>query len=696
MKTSQNMTETIRLLVVDPSAEKADNLVNVFRGAGYTMRVCHIDDQTSLDSSLAEKKMWDLLIISELPETLPLPLLLETIEHQSLDLPIIIVADYQKPSDRLQYLRMGIRAVVPSENMEMLLLFAGREVGHLQTRRNYRRMSVALSESEKQRRLLLDDQVDAVVYVSEGEVRYANSAFLQMIGKNDLENVLGHRFTEWVDSSQKESLSDQIDEIEKTGRAHSTSDALLLEGDNTVSVSMEISPTSYEGHFVLSLLVRGSSISQDKNEIALTEDGETGEETVVCPRETLLNQLDINIQRAVDGRGRSSLIYMAMNDQEQIVKSADKDLFQTLLSDVGKVIKNIADKHALLAGFGNGNFALLSDGNEEKVIQKLGSDIQAALSAETFSLNETPLSLVFSMGAVILCDNSCDAKTLVVRARNASIHAGRTGNKQVAFHQSRKVNVAGSVEKHLVMMVKQALQKNQLTPIFQPVISMKDNLSQWYDVQFKMQDARGREHNSTSFQTRLDRMPFWLCVDQWLLKSVCHLLREKRKDNKDTRLMLHLGGCQLQAKNFLSDTELQVKKQGLLPEVFAIVISEQNLSLQGEDAVSFFKEVRSSGMKIGISGFGCSVDPMEMVKKVNPDFVIIDPSFTDDLVNEKQGIKLKTIITALLEKQKQIMVTQVDTTQAMASLWAQGVDLISGNFIQDPAMTMDYDFDDNT
>lgn len=65
---------------------------------------------------------------------------------------------------------MGARAVIPLGNDEYLLNVAQKELKDLNIRRHHRRMSVALHELEKQRRLLLDDQVDAVVYVKSGRI----------------------------------------------------------------------------------------------------------------------------------------------------------------------------------------------------------------------------------------------------------------------------------------------------------------------------------------------------------------------------------------------------------------------------------------------------------------------------------------------------------------------------------------------
>ena len=175
--------DATRLLVVDANAEEADRLVNVFRDAGQTTRAHHITCVATLEKAFLEKQKWDLLIISTLPEELALDALLESIEHQSADIPIIIIADYKDGNERMEYLRKGIKAVVPSDQQELLLLKARQEIENLYIRRNYRRMSIALNESERQRRMLLDDEVDAIVYLNDGVIRYANPAFSDLLGK---------------------------------------------------------------------------------------------------------------------------------------------------------------------------------------------------------------------------------------------------------------------------------------------------------------------------------------------------------------------------------------------------------------------------------------------------------------------------------------------------------------------------------
>ena len=253
----QDIRNTIRLLIVDSSVEEAEAILNVFRDAGHSTRAQHITSREILETALSERQKWDLLLIVDLPEDLTVPGISDFISQQEIDIPVMVMSDTLDPEENLKLMKLGVRAVVPQDHNEYFLLTAIHEVEALKIRRHYRRMSVALNESEKQRRSLLDDQVDAVVYVSGGLVRYANPAFLKMVGLQEPEALVGKAFKELVTEQDRGYIDDFLLGVEDSAQAISVIQCpLVVQGGAEIPVKAVISPTSFEGEFTLSLQVQ--------------------------------------------------------------------------------------------------------------------------------------------------------------------------------------------------------------------------------------------------------------------------------------------------------------------------------------------------------------------------------------------------------------------------------------------------------
>ena len=202
-----------------------------------------------------------MLLLSELPSDLTLDSILECFEQLQRDIPGVVLCDDLDDAQSFAYLKQGMRAVIPKASDELLLLIADREFSNLHTRRQYRRMSLALQESERQRRSLLDDETDAIVYVSSGIVRFANPAFAKLLGIPPGKDLGNTPFREFVGQQDQENVEDFLLHVEDSGQALAAFQCPLLarkenEEHVTQEVRVMVRPTSYEGLFTLSLLVR--------------------------------------------------------------------------------------------------------------------------------------------------------------------------------------------------------------------------------------------------------------------------------------------------------------------------------------------------------------------------------------------------------------------------------------------------------
>ncbi len=688
----KDVRDATRLLIADAGTAEADRLVNIFRDEGQTTRAHHITSAETLESAFLEKTKWDLLIIANLPDDLSVSLLMETIDHQNADIPVILLVDYKDSVEKLEYLQQGIKAVVSPESKEMLLLVANQEIENLYIRRNYRRMSVALNESERQRRMLLDDEVDAILYIKDNIVCYTNPAFCQLLGQDNADLLTGRAFTEMVMEDEREDVGAFLTSVEETGQALAVLQcSLLQDGDDVLPVRVIIKPTSYDGAFSLSLQIKSFNAPIDE-ETRITAQKAVGF-TELADKQTLLDQLKISVQKAASGKGRATLVHVSIDSLQGFFDSKGKAYSQGLEDAVADRIVDVLGVTHSGARLGGGQFGLLLNVGGESGVQALADELLKKVSAEPVVIEGEQGQITLSMGAIILGDNAIDASTLMVRAKHACGQAEKKGGGQLAFYKARKVGALKSVEKHIAMMLSQSMKNDGLKLYYQPIVSLKGAEGNYYEVWFSMTDMRGREHDCAHFRTKLDNMSLWGHVDRWTLMTASEQLADKRKDGNDTRLILTIGGYEIKNSQFLPWMKATLAKAGIPENAVTLELSESNIVRYGSAAGTFFDQVKSMGCRTAISEFGCSVNPLELAESVNVDFIKTDPSFTKDLTGDNRGEAFKDIINKVVAAGKQVIVPQVKNTSALAPLWHIGVDYVQGDFLQGPAESMEFSFD---
>ncbi|WP_172806856.1 EAL domain-containing protein [Endozoicomonas arenosclerae] len=690
----QENRDTLRLLIVDASSEEAEALLNVYRDAGYPTRAHHITSMESLEEALSGNQKWDLMIISsvELPEGLTINLVLDRVDQQGRDIPSIVLSEHPE-DEHLELFKLGVRSVIALDNDELLLLTSDREVEDLNTRRHYRRMSVALNESEKQRRNLLDDQVDAIIYISEGQVKYSNPAFNELVGLDEGTSLAGKSFTDLVAEKDRREVGDFLASIEDSGQALAAIQCPLLAAEGEVSVRAMVSPTSFDGRYTLSLLVRpqetedAPEIEQEEVEVARPDS-----ETHLYDREAFKEQLDVAMQRVVAGKDKFALVCITLDSLRALHAKGGKRVSQPYHKEVSTRLGLGLIEHKAASWSGDCVMVLVKAG-DEKTVQTLSEQLLKEVTAESVMVGKNELPVKVSLGGVMLTDTSSDLKTQLVRARHAATLSQKQGGGKLSFYQKRKVNSVSSVEKHLAGMVSQALKNDDFKLMYQPVVSLKGSAEKHFEVQLHMVDVRGREHDSINFRNKLDKNALWSKVDRWQIIEAGKELMESTRSKDRIRLFMHLGGNAILEKEFLPWMGVALKAAGIPPSSVVIEISEQNIVRFNKQAPAFFKSVKELGYCTGVSEFGCSLNPMETIAPLELDYVKVDPSFTKDLTSESQGEELKEMIMALSEEGQKVVVPQVQSAVEMAPLWHTGVDFIQGDFLQEPSERMDFDFE---
>ncbi|MBO9493778.1 EAL domain-containing protein [Thalassotalea sp. G20_0] len=686
--------DLIRFLIIDSSTREAESLLNVFRESGYSTRAKQINSLDDLTEATSGQQHWDLLLMAEPPEPLTYSRIFDDINQKGIDLPGIVLINPDDETDELSLIQMGARAVIPTGHDEYLLTVARKEFEDLKVRRHHRRMSVALHESEKQRQLLLDDQVDAVVYINYGRIRFANTAFINLLGLAEEESQDGKLFRDLIITKDQQDVEAFLMGIEESGQALAAIQCpLVAHNGSEVPVSIVISPTSFNGEFTLSLQIKPCEKEGEQDEVDKTlEKSAPDAETGLFDRKLFDQALDIAIQRAVEGKGKSTLCYLHLETLKAAHEQHGKEVSQKLFKSVAQKITSHLDATHHVSSRGGANFAALLREGEEQDVTELMESLLAAVTGEDIVIDQHSLPVKLSIGAVILSDTVSDAETLTGQSRQATVLAQKQGGNQLCFYQKRKASSVHSVEKQLAGMVSQAIKNKTFRLSYQPVISLAGSPSEYYEVSFVLTDPEGKEHEASEFRPKLEKISLWNKLDRWQLIEASKALMAKRKEGSDTRLLLHVGGCSATDDTFIPWMKVALKTAGIPTDAVAIELSEQNLARYSEVIPDFFSTLKAMGCQTVISEFGCSLNPLEGIAHLDIDLVKLDQSFTEDLSSGGNAQELQKMIQDLSQSGRKVIVPGIETAEEMTPVWQYGADFIQGSYMQPPSERMDFDF----
>ena len=678
--------KTIRLLILEDSQNEAERLVSLFRNAGRATRVHRITSSDNLAEALQQS--WDLLICAPSSEHLEPSEAITAIRRQAKDIPAIqLVADNDSESIT-EALMLGAQDALPQGDDERLILVANRELANLEERRARRAAEVALREAEKRCQLLLESSVDAITYVHDGMHIYANRAYLKLFDYEDAEELEGMPMIDLIASEDQAAFKDFLKNYASgEGNAELSCGGVKPNGQR-FQARMNFSPATYDGEPCIQVVIRAESDNAELEE-KLREISSQDLVTGLLNRARFLELMDGAAQRAVNDGQIASLAYIRLDRYNEKVGEVGLAGIDLLLTDLANLLRSHFGDDSQLARFGDDVFTVLLPGAAPQQCQDSLSSLLKKVEGHLFDVSGRTVQATLSIGVAGLSEQTSKAQEVVDRAHRCADEL--EGNAIKIYNPADELAAAAN-RGSLVAMVQQALENNGFRLLFQPIISLRGDSDEHYEVLLRLLDPKGQEVPAADFLSAAKGAGLAEKIDRWVILNSIKLLAEHRSKGHNTRLFVHLSANSLQDQTLLPWLSVALKAARLPSDCLVFQIGEA-------DAVAYLKQVKTltQGLaelhcKVALGQFGCALNPFNTLKHLHVDFVKVDGSFSQDLSNADNQEALKTLLASLHAQAKLTIVPFVESASVLATLWQAGVNYIQGHYLQGPSQSMDYDF----
>ncbi|MBU2012351.1 MAG: EAL domain-containing protein [Gammaproteobacteria bacterium] len=678
--------KTIRLLILEDSQNEAERLVSLFRNAGQATRVHRLTSSDDLAEAL--KQTWDLLINAPQSENLDPSEAISAIRRQAKDIPILQLTAGNDAEAITEALMLGAQDALPQGEDEWLLLVANRELANLEERRARRSAEVALREAEKRCQLLLDSSVDAIAYVHDGMHIYANRAYLELFGYDDVEDLEGMPMIDLISGTDQSRFKTFLKNYQSMeGSAELACGGVRADGD-TLKIRMHFSPAAYDGEPCIQVVIRAENDSaelQKLREIS-SQDPVTG----LLNRNSFLEVIDAAVERAINAGQPASLAYIRVDRFAALQADIGLTDSDQLLNQLATLLRGHFPGEAQLARFADDVFAVLQPGvipqQAEPELRKLLTKVEGQL----LDVGGRTVQTTLSIGVAGLDEKTAKAQDAIDRAHRCADELS-DGNALKLYNPADELAAAAN-RGDIVAMLKQALESNSFRLLFQPIISLRGDSFEHYEVLLRLLDPQGVEVPPNEFLSTAADAGLAAKIDRWVILNSIKLLAEHRAKGHRTRLFLHLSAASIQDPSLLPWLGVVLKASRLPGDSLAFEFGEADAVAYLKPAKALAQGLNGLGCRTALAQFGCVLNPFNTLKHLDAEFIKVDGSYTQDLTRQENQEALKALLAELHEQQKQSIVPFVESATVLATLWQAGVSYIQGHYLQGPSQSMDYDF----
>ncbi len=684
----QNNKEAVRLLILETSQNDAEDLVNLLRNAGRATQAQMIETAKQLPD-LLNTKTWDLCLAHTQcndPNAFEVQSQIKSLEQ---DIPLILLTSTSDPQLLTEALESGMKDAVSTEEKDRLKLVVLRELDNLQHRRARRKAEIRLREAEKRCQLLLDSSRDAIAYVHDGMHIYANNTYIELFGYADFEDLECMPLMDMVVTDEQEkfktflkSYSDgktDIDEFSFMG---------ARDDNSKFAAKMQFSPARYDGESCTQIIIRTGG---DSSQTADTDSQDII--TGLQNQSSFKNYVDKAVEKAAQSKETIRVLYIQLDEFVPIKNRIGASATNLILVDIARVLQQVVVAPNMLARIADYSFAALIFGLDTAATQQLGEKICKAVAANRSEVSGESIKITVSVGISNINESTHDSSEIINKALEAAafIKTNTGKGNAVQLHSTQEQGEAH--DQQIMQMLDDAIQNELFKLVFQPIVSLRGDSGEHYEILLRMVGESGEDISPAQFLQTASNQGLSKKIDRWVIEQSIRKLGEHLSKGHKTHLFINL------TRETILDTTLlpwvsQLLNDARLPGDSVIFqISETDATAHLKDAKEFIKGANELQCKTAITHFGRALNPFNTLKHLPASYVKIDGSFVTELgKNEETKEELKTLVSSLHTQGILTVAPLVDSASLLPTLWQAGINYIQGYYIQQPSIAMDYDF----
>ena len=683
---------TLRLTLVDDSAEDAEAIVSTLRNGGIAVRPLRPLDAGELGQMVASQPM-DLLLASRTAKGIPLATVLAQVDGSGKDIPVIVLADAITETDLLADQAAGARAVALRGRPDHVLTVLRREWADLDARRSQRRLEGQMRETERRCDALISSSRDPIAYIHEGMHIRANDAYLEMFGFESFEDVEGLSLLDLVGPQYVSDFKALLKKLSKgePPPPRFELEARSLDGDS-FPATLEFATATYEGEPCVQVVFRRREEFDPELAREVEDLRQRDMVTGLLNRPTFLRELETAVAAVARGEDQYGLLLVEPDHYQRLLTDIGIDSADDLAAALAARLSEKLDDSCIAARFGERTFAVLLRGNHAHTAA-LAEKLRAAYASHVFNVGERSASVTASLGGVQIGEKIASVGPVLTRATDCLQAATNLGGNRFEIFDPGAVDRAEEERvQNWIQRLREALQDDSFRLHYQPVVSLQAEPGEVYEALLRL-ESNGEIVQPQSFIGIAEDNGLLDAIDRWVVNRAIEVLAERKRNGHDTRMVVKVSPASFADNRLLDLIARQLAAHDVAGDRLWLQTPEAKVFTHLRQAQAFQTAAAKLGCHVGLEHFGAGLDSFQLLSHFQPTFLKIDRVFSEDLGrNAEHQQKIREIAERAQALGIVTVAEHVQDAATMAFLFTANVDYVEGNFLAAPGPLMNYDF----
>ncbi len=446
-----------------------------------------------------------------------------------------------------------------------------------------------------------------------------------------------------------------------------------------IASRVETSRGHYEG---VAVMVDLSELKEAQSEIEHL--AYFDELTDIPKRGVIINEINKAIALYKRQKLYSALIYFDLDKFKDINDFLGHNVGDRFLQHVAKQASEAIRESDVIARMGGDEFAILlpalSSKKEEATIQAM--EIAKRIrdyAAKDFTIEKRVYNASLSMGIVLIDDEQKDVYDIIKAADTAMYTAKKERQNGIVIFDEA---LAKEVQKKYTLRdeLLEAFKKQQFVLYFQPKISKENRIVSAEALVRWQHPTRGMLTPDVFLPVVMEFNLMHNLTDRIIL--LAHDASWKLP--KEFILSLNISASDILSEDFVSMMEQAAPSFGCRID---LELTEQMLINNAEVSKNNMRRLHEAGVEFSIDDFGTGYSSLMYLKQLPLDYLKIDKSFIDDMLEDANDLSIvKTIIAMAHSLGLQTVAEGVETKEQYEMLLDLGCDFFQGYFFSKPVV----------
>ncbi len=691
-----NSDKLIRLLIVDEGLHQAEVITSALRSSGLHVLAEHAEDIEDMQELITNKQI-DLVIFSLELEDFTLQQAQHLIRECGRHLYIIGLSSEVNEEMTVEAMKLGAQDVISSTSLERMALVIKREADNIKTWRFAVKGEKDLHESEKRCQSLLANSKDAVAYVHEGMHIYANSVYLELFGNNDFDELEGIPLIDMVDSSQQGELKQFLRDLSQNKNTVNELNLKLVHANgDTIDAILEFTSASFEGEACTQIVIRSQADTSELEEqinYMHQHDLITG----LYNRQYFMEQLQVSIDEAINGKAHSTFLYIAIDNFQNIRNTVGISGSDILINNIATIINEFASPNELVARFGTYSFSILCTEREKKKteIENNTTILLKRIEEHISDTGQQSISSTCSIAVYSIDEFTTDNPNEIISRVERTVDKVQTagGNKAEFYVPVQGEMTQQEEDNELVKHIKYAIANNTITPLYQPIVSIAGSSGERYEITKVIITENGKELQEEDFIKSAERNNLAKALDRWAIMTAIKQISAASRNDRKVDIFIPLSGDGIKDPTLARWISSRIQSTKIPGEQLVFTIDEADAVNQLKAVKNLFKGLKQLHCQIVLDNFGTGLNPFQLVKHVQPDYLRINMAFVENLAaNTENQNSIREISSQASSMEISCILPGVTDAGMLSVIWNVGADFVQGDFLQPPSKSLNYDF----